>query len=305
MEHIVDTFTNGLNNMKNNTVIFLPFLVYTVLVFLLSSIMGFVLTDYIMAADNPMSLLPAAFAIFFVYLFIISLISCYVSAGTIGMAKEAIATGTTSLKDMVAYGKKYTIRIVFSTILLSIIQSVSVIFWLPLYFAYKNAGYTIEMIIEMFYAVDAPDAFIIFLGTMFFSSMIGLLLTCIYLIFLSFIFYFVSYAIIVDDMPVIAAFKKSFALLRQYPWKVFLFIMLVSFLIIALASIVSIVTMPFSMPPFLFLSVSLYLFLSFIGSLIQTIFSAAIGVAVIVWNTRFYMGITEKELYTEENLLDF
>jgi len=219
------------------------------------------------------------------------------------MAKEAIATGTTSFKDMVAYGKKYTIRIVFSTILLSLIQSVSIIFWLPLYFAYKNAGYTIEMIFEMFYAVEtAPDAFLSFLGAVLFSSMIGLLLTLIYWIFLSFIFYFVSYAIIVDDMPVIAAFKKSFALLRQYPWKVFFFIVLIILLTMALMIILSIVTMPFSMPSSLSPNVSLYLYLSFIGSLIQTIFSAAISVAIIVWNTRFYMGITEN---MEENLLDF
>jgi len=297
MEHIVDTFSNGLKNLKDNTVIFLPLLVYTVFVSLLS-LVGLVPGYYILTADDPMSLLPVAFGLLFVFLFIVILISCYVSAGTIGMAKEAIATGTTSFKDMTAYGKKYTIRIFVSTILLSIIQFVSVIFWIPLYFAYKNAGYTIEMIIEIIdTSVIVSDAFYAFLATMFVSFMIGLLLTFIYLIIVSFIFYFVSYAIVVDDMPVIAAFKKSFALLRQYPGRVIFFILLIVLLTFALSSIVSIISVPLSM----FQNV----FLSLIGSLIQTLFSVAVGVAAIVWTTRFYMDITEKELYTEENLLEF
>ncbi|MCL2550493.1 MAG: hypothetical protein FWE78_06195, partial [Methanimicrococcus sp.] len=171
-----------------------------------------------------------------------------------------------------------------------------------LYFAYKNTGYTFDAIFNAYnqLLLENPEPFISIVSDLavplFVPFMIGLLLTLVYLLIISVGFYFISEAIVVDDMPAIAAFKKSFALLRQYPAKVIIFIVLISLLIIALVSL-------FLMPFMFFLMMGPVFIL--ITTLILSVVSVAADVAAAVWSTRFYMSITEKELYEKENLLDF
>lgn len=306
MEHVIDTFFNGLKNLKNNMILFVPFTVFMGLVLVLSLILGGLLGVFIIDAGDLISSLSTVVVLLFLFMAVIILLSCYVMAGTIGMAKEAIATGMTSFKDMFGYGKKYMVRITGSTILLSIIQLVSIVFWLPFYFAYKNAGDAMSEIVNtlesdpnaLFSIImleNDPDALISIITSLFVPVMIGCLLTFIYLIITSIVFYFVSYAIVVDDMPVIASFKKSFALLKQYPGKVIIFIVLLYLLSSALLSIASSVFTFLSM--FTLVNTSLFIFLYFVGLLFMIAVSIAVSVATIVWETRFYMSVTEKELY--------
>lgn len=147
------------------------------------------------------------------------------TVGTVGMFKEAIAVGTTKLGDVSIYGNKYTLRILASNILLFILEFVSVIFWLPLYFAYKNTGLTIDAVFDAL--LNNPDGFLSLLSLLIIPIVIGLLLTIVYTIILSFVFYFVSYAIVIDDLSVIAAYKKSYTLLKEHPGHVIAFILII------------------------------------------------------------------------------
>ncbi|MCL2863655.1 MAG: hypothetical protein FWE54_06220 [Methanimicrococcus sp.] len=301
MEQIIDTIFKGLQNMKDNTVLFVPYFVFLIFVLALSFIVGIFIGYFWVVGADISSILPAAVVVSFVLLILTILISSYVTAGTIGMAKEAIATGTTTLKDMFKYGRQYTVRVFIATILLLIIQSVCVIFWLPLYSAYKNTGYTFNVIIDAFYQLmmENIDPFITVVSdlavALFVPFMIGSLLTLVYTVIISIVFYFIQEPIVVDDMPVIAAFKKSVALLRQYPVKVIFFIVLIYLLMFALSSLFNMFTMAFSMS----------VILSLIASLLQVVATIAISVAVLVWSTRFYMAINEKEIYGNENLPDY
>ena len=302
MEQITDTIIKGLRNLKDNTVLFVPYLVFFMFTFVLTQILEFFSPFFETFITDMSLLLLTDIAIPLIVAVVTIPVFCYVSAGTFGMAKEAIATGMTSLKDMFKYGRQYTVRFFIATILLFIFQLVCVIFWLPLYFAYKNTGYAFDAIFNAFnqLLLENPEPFFSIVSDLalplFVPFMIGLLLTFVYLIIIWVVFYFISEAIVVDDMPAIAAFKKSFALLKQYPVKVFFFIVLIYLLIVALVSLFVMPIMVFSMlgPAFLIIT-----------TLLLSVVSAATDVAAVVWSTRFYMSITEKELYEKENLLDF
>jgi len=311
MEHIVDTFVNGIKNMYKNKVILLPFLLFTFVSIILSFIWTFI---PLMGIEIDPLVLNIGTAVSSIILFILT---AYVSAGMIGMSKEAISTGKTKFKDLFTYGNKYTIRFIFATIILLILQLVTIVFWSPVIYLFMNSGYTIDLFLDLL--MNNFDALVPFLKTLFVPALFCLLLTSIYLIIIWVLFYFATYAIVIDDMPVIASFKKSYTMVRQHIWKVILFIIMVY------AITAGIIIIAYSIFCFVLFFVILFTALSTVASptlstvgilimliimLVMSIFLlvvlAFVSVAEIVWTTRFYMSVNDHELYTKEkeNLLE-
>ena len=307
MEHIIDTFSNGCKNLFKNPILFAPLLISIVLLLLISSV--WVAVVFILAAGTEIN-----WTIFtvstIVYLLIAVFLSLYVSAGSVGMSKDVISTGKTSFNRLFVYGNKYIVRLFFASIILSILQLVMIIFWLPLIYLCMNSGYTIELFFDLL--INNLDALIPFLTSLILPTLLGLMLTLIYLIVISVLFYFVTYAIVVDDLPVFASFKKSYVMLRQNFWKIIIFIVLVyafTFVITTFISMISSVLQIFLLP-FAIMdpmgSIISYV-IQIIFQIISTVVSILISVLTIVWTTRFYMSLNDHELYVEEakeNLLE-
>ena len=296
MEHIVDTFANGVKNMVKNPILFLPMFIYFLLIFALSIIFGLVIAEPLVTViegegASVITWLLLGF-VSFLLLLIMTIMSSYVSAGTIGMAKESVLTGRTKFKDLFTYGNKFTVRIFFATLLMSFLELVMILFWLPTIYIFINSEYTILSFFETL--LMNPEDLMPLLATLMIPILIGCLLTIVYSIIIYVAFYFVTYALVVDNLSVIASFKKSYALFRQHPFSVLIFILIIYVITSIFSNIVSLISiMPLMMVDPIILNVSLLLLLIiFVATSIYT-------VAITVWATRFYMGITEKELYTK------
>ena len=299
MEHIVDTFVNGIKNITKNPVLFVPYIIFYVILLILSFALGIILAIPTIALieGSEINWMFLGIAIL-LFIFILLILLSHVSAGLIGMSKEAVSTGKTKLKDWFTYGNKYFGRIFFATILTSIIELVVIVFWLPTVYVLINSGYTLTSFIDI---LDTnPDALLPFFTSLIIPILIGCLLTIVYSIIVYVLLYFVEYAIVVDDMAVFASFKKSYAVLRQHFWKVLIFIIaiyVISTVISVIVSMTSYLIMPLGL-----VDEILYLAGSFILSIVQLVIYLLLIVAITVWSTRFYMVITENELHTEEDL---
>jgi hypothetical protein len=309
MENVIDTFTHGLKNMTKNPILFAPMFLYLVANFVLSFVFTAVLVIIILFAVGTESngvLLGAVGISIFIYTLIYTVLISYFSAGTIGMSKNIISTGQTKFNDMFTYGNKYTIRVIIATFISAILQLISIVFWIPVVYACLTSGYTIESFFDLF--INNFDELMLFLTSLLLPALIGFLLTFIYLIIISVLFYFVKYAIIVDDIPVIASFKKSYVLVRQHFWKVIGFIIILCIIMIVVMSVLYGIYFLIALISFSFVDdPTMSLFFSMIQLIYQFIMSLlllCLSVAGFVWITRFYMVISGQELYTEENLIE-
>ena len=211
---IIDTFMDGMGDLFKNPILFVPWAIY----FLISLMFYFVIEVArltVFASADFSELLLYYFIMQSAFTVVFLILACYVAAGAVGMSKEAIVAGKTKFSDMTKYGKKFTLRLILASIVLLIFYLVTVIFWAPAVYVFMNLGVTFE---------DLSSSNI---SAMVTPILLGALLTFIYSLILTFLFYFVVYAIVVDDMPVIKAYKKSCSLLKQNFLKVFVFIVLI------------------------------------------------------------------------------
>jgi len=304
MENIIDTFTNGFKNMTKNPILFVP----TLLLFLLAFVSAFIILIPVViilviafsSSDPDPLVYILILAGFLILLVLLLLVSSFFSAGQIGMSREVISLGKTSMSSFFSDGKKYTIRVFLSTIILMLLNAVTIAFWIPLYSAFVKTGILIDQVFESYFELVMGNSgpFMELINMFLIPILIGFLLTFIYSWVLTFLFYFVSYAIVIDDLSVIAAFKKSVTLLQNHPGKVIVFILIISilgFLISIISNAVSLLS-----------SLNIYLsLLSLIISLFIFIVTLIFGIVSVVWEARFYMASTEKEMYVEEWNADF
>ena len=158
-----------------------------------------------------------------------------------------------------------------------------------------NLGVTFEGLLDSM--LTDPEAFSSVISAMVATILLGALLTFIYSLILTFLFYFVTYAIVVDDMSVIKAYKKSCSLLKQNFLKVFVFIVLILVSSVIWYVVSIIITIPFSfiaiMIAFAFmLNPWVMLFSNLIVSVISSIVYLIFIAVVVMWSTRFYMSVT-------------
>lgn len=76
MEHIVDTFANGLKNMRQNTVLFAPFFIFFIAVFVLTLALIAGLMIVLTVLADSASLIPAFAVVLLIYVIVLILFSC-------------------------------------------------------------------------------------------------------------------------------------------------------------------------------------------------------------------------------------
>ena len=217
------------------------------------------------------------------------------------MSKEAASTGKTAMGHFMFYGNRYFGRMFVANIILTLILSVALIFWIPAFYVIYNSGLIVDGFINDY-------IFASLLSLAILPIMIGSILTIIYVIIMYVLFFFVNYNIIVDDISAIDSFKKSLSLLKAKTSQVILFIVVLYVVSMLLSSIMSV----FSIPMFVLIFYGLVadsITFTVIGYalyvILMIIFSIILEIFTVVWITRFYMAITEKPLYVKEKLTNY
>lgn len=283
-ENAFFTIINGLKHLKKHPVLFVPGIAYYAISVFLGIIFGF-----FAILDFKESLGFDVFALIsIVFVILVTILSAFTTAGSIGMAKEVVESGRTDYNHLIAYGKKYTFRLIWATFFITMIHLVSAIFWAPVLRILGSSEYTSEYVINAF--KTDPSLLLPMFETLAAPVLIALLASSVYLLLVSFMFYFVSYIIVIDDMKVFKSYRTSFKLLRKRPIRVSSFVFLVT-IIEMLITFVSV----------LLLSILNYLGLSFYsGFFIHLIISLFLTAAMNIWVTRFYMSLTNKPMASTE-----
>ena len=286
-------FSGGWENIKENPILFVP----NALVYLISLAITFViqwffirqfsidfelLTDYNELEAFLMNLTPEVIFPFILIVLLLllfsSLLSYYLQAGLIGMSHDAAKTGKTKVSSLFSYGNKYFIRIFFASILRMFLL------FFPLAVIYAILFLSIILLATSLAVV----AIILFLLTL-----LLFLLYFLYLIVVAIYTYFISYAIVIDDTPVIESFRKSKALFNQNKSDVIVFFGI----LIAIFIVLSIISFVFS----------LYMTLPVIGLVLSYIIriftSVVLATFVVVWGTQMYLALTENR-YCEEQIIE-
>ena len=296
MESITDVFSNGLKSIKNNTILFVPMIILITISIIGSLVLGF--SSALLESLGNIWIIVLAYLCFIAFVF---LIGAFVTAGQIGMAKEVASTGKTVWDHFMSYGKRFFGRVFAANIILTLIQSVALIFWIPAFYVIYNSGLIVDGFINDY-------IFASLLSLAILPIMIGSILTIIYVIIMYVLFFFVNYNIIVDDISAIDSFKKSLSLLKAKTSQVILFIVVLYVVSMLLSSIMSV----FSIPMFVLIFYGLVadsITFTVIGYalyvILMIIFSIILEIFTVVWITRFYMAITEKPLYVKEKLTNY
>ena len=296
MEGITDVLSNGLKSIKNNTVLFVPTIILISISIIGSLVLGFS-PLFLGSLENIwiITLVSLCFAVF------VFLIGIFATAGQIGMAKEVASTGKTAWNHFMSYGKRFFGRVFAANIILMLIQSVALIFWIPTFYVIYNSGLINDGFIDDYAIVSLLSLAIL-------PIMIGLILTIIYLIIVYVLFFFVNYNIVVDNISAIDSFKKSISLLKAKTSQVLLFIVVLYIVSMLIGSIMYVLSIPMIVLifygmvadsiAFTVIGYALYVILMIILSII-------IEILTVVWVTRFYMAITEKTLYVKEKLTNY
>lgn len=278
-ENAVVTIVNGLKHLIKHPSLFVPDIVYyAVFIFLAVFLAFFDLFKFM----EIMQLKSITIISLLIILFII-LLTSFIEAGSIGMAKEVVSTGQTSYKHLFSYGKKYTLRLVFAIFFIVILRSVSAVFWTPVLKSLGSSEYGTDYVINAL--TNDPSLLIPMMTDLAAPVFFATLGTSLYLMLISFMFYFVAYIIIIDDMSVFKSYRMSFRLLRKRPIRIVSFVFLVT-LIELLATAVSVL----SSAVLSYSGFSLYS-----GVFIHLVISILLAAAMNVWTARFYMILTDKE----------
>ncbi|WNY23027.1 hypothetical protein MmiHf6_03230 [Methanimicrococcus hongohii] len=276
-ENAFITIVNGLRILKKHPVLFVPSVIYYFATIVLGVSFILLLLDFEKFGFGTLLYVLIGFLvlIFFIYSF--------VNAGSIGMAKEAVESGSTNFKYLFSYGKKYSFRLMAATIFIMLIRSVSAIFWKPVLNKFGGLEYDADYVIDALN--NDPSLLLPMFETLAVPVLIAVFASAIYLILVSFMFFFVSYIIVIDDLSVFKSYRKSFKLLRTRPIRIISFI----FLITVIQSLTTFISILFTA------ALNYFGFPSFIGLAVHLILLIFTAAALNIWVTRFYIILTKKE----------
>ncbi|MDV0447081.1 hypothetical protein MsAg5_09550 [Methanosarcinaceae archaeon Ag5] len=290
-ESLQETLTRGFSDFKRNMMpLTMPPLLMMIAIFILSLVFGGVLAYFLVADFGAGSGTVtynywAYLIVMVVFVLVILLVSGYFMAGITGLSKEAVTNGTTKWGNMWGYGKKYFVRVTLATIISTILSLLAIVFYLPLIYELYKAG-TDPMLV-----LGTPAAMMQLLDDVTIYYYAGMILSTIYYILLSFVIYFVVYAIVIDDMKTIAGFKKSFQLLKENTIQVMWFVLAVTIISMLVVMVISLI---------------LYLFvwlLGIIGLYIAEVIAFIIVIFLValttVWSARAYYVLEKRPVYID------
>ncbi len=207
-------------------------------------------------------------AVLIIFVLVAALVNAFFTAGAIGMAREATARRTTTLKAMWAAGKDNYLSLFFAHILTGIIAVVGfVILSLPF----------LSVVMEGIQG-GAPQ-----MGSM----IIWIVLLVIYGLLISLALALVPYALVVDGLGPVAAIKAGVRFFRSNVMDVFL----VWLIVLAISMALGVGGTVFSG----------YELAAAIWSVLQAVISIAVLAPLsAVWWVRLYMSRTGKDLMEEK-----
>jgi len=192
-------------------------------------------------------------------------IMSFFTAGAIGMAKEAILTGSTNFSHMMTYGKKKFLSYFGASIIVGLIMFVGFLFTLPgLINLFAN--------IESLSSTPTSQEALAIMGPL----IMGGLLMVIYVIPMSIILALVPYAVVLDDLKAIDGFFKGVRVFWHYN-KINVFLL---WLIVLIVSII----------------LGLFGMIPYAGGIIVFIISFfVVAPLTTIWWTKLYLTITKKD----------
>lgn len=272
-ESIEDLIKNGYVNWRRNLILGVPFLLNSVLslfTIILASII--VIAVYSLRPEilQDTSGIPVLLGITLLTAILLILIHAFFISGAVGMSRMIIGTGTTSLDDMLDYGKRNFISLSLAyTVVISLIILASILLALPavaaFYMGILNIGLSL--------------------------SLLGVTVYLIFIVLLSFILIPLPVAVVINNLGMINGLITSYNFFMVNKLKIF-FIWTVIFAINGwLYLIFSVIISPFHWLAFISDSVHavviLVLFLIYFILLRLTLAPLS-----MVWWTRLYIDRT-------------
>jgi hypothetical protein len=205
----------------------------------------------------------AAVAVIISIVFI--LMSIFVQSGSLGMVRDYIKQGKMALNKFAEYGAKYYLRLFGLGLLIVLIIAVIGLIAALIVFATAPLNNTVVTVIAAIIAIGI--------------GVIGVYY--ILLLMLS------PYAIVCDEMGVIASMKKSLAMVRKAFWKVLLLLVLLILISMGLGFIIGLLTG--------FASVALPVVAGrILTGIVSSIFNGYLGIVMMASFTAFYLTVVEK-----------
>jgi hypothetical protein len=207
---------------------------------------------------------------FFLFLMFVQ---SYFTAGAIGMAKKSLETGDTVLSDMLVSGSKNAFRLFMTTLLLTLILFVGIVFLVPGAISIGNLTKILEN----------PNSI---QGTAVLA--VGIILWTTYLIIINLVFSLSIYALVIEELGPLEALSAGFRFFMNNKLDVFIIWMIYTGLTLLNASVSefagsgSILIAASSLVPILILK----------------------PLATVLW-TRLYLTKKGKELYDPSYLLSY
>ncbi len=207
---------------------------------------------------------------FFLFLMFVQ---SYFTAGAIGMAKKSLETGDTVLSDMLVSGSKNAFRLFMTTLLLTLILFVGIVFLVPGALSIGNLTKILEN----------PNSI---QGTAVLA--VGIILWTTYLIIINLVFSLSTYALVIEELGPLEALSAGFRFFMNNKldvfviWMIYTGLTLLNAFVSEFAGSGSILIAASSLVPILILK----------------------PLATVLW-TRIYLTKKGKELYDPSYLLSY
>ncbi|WMW24896.1 hypothetical protein RE474_12550 [Methanolobus sediminis] len=268
------------------SIMFFMFAVFLFTIMFIAPEMSDTIDPANMAQNELLDLLHSVFyenmlyiAVFSVFMFLIYMvIDSFITAGAIGMAKEALEKGHTKIGTMFTTGKRNYLNLFFVNVLILLLILAGMIFLVP----------GILSIDDINILLSNPDMAVASASLL----VLGVIVWGFYILFISFLLFLVNYVLVVDELDPITAIETGVSLVLSNKLAsigIWLFIMGILFVLEFIGQITSYVDI-----------------IAQLWSLIDLLLSTiVIQPLVAVWLTRFYLDRTERKLYSfEDYLLD-
>nr|WP_321498493.1 hypothetical protein [uncultured Methanolobus sp.] len=299
VEDIGTIVRKGFGTWTGNLNLCMPFILKMVasIVFFMFAIMLFTILFVVpamsntidtasMTQDEMLDLMSSVFyenmlviTVFFIFMFLIYMvIDSFITAGAIGMAKEALERGHTNVNTMFIIGKRNYLNLFFVNILMILLIVAGVIFLVP----------GILSIGDINILLSNPDM----AASSVLLLLLGSVIWAFYILVISLLLFLVNYVLVADELDPITAIETGVSLVLSNKLAsigIWLFIMGIFLLLELVGQITSYVDI-----------------IAQLWSLIDLLLSTImIQPLVAVWLTRFYLDRTGRKLYSfEDYLLD-
>ena len=274
MENAFVIAANGLKHLKSNPILLVPGFTYyfiaVVLSFLFKNFIDLKITSSITMAG--------------LFLLLTTVLSYFTTAGLIGGAKEVVTSGRTVFSDLLFYGRKYCFKLIVAAVFIWALRSLSALFWTPVLRLFLNSEYTAAFVADAL--MTDPMLLLPLFDLLGPAALLSLFLSSAYFIVVSFLFYFVSFIIVIDETSVFKSYRKSFSLLRKHPIQIVSFVLLMTLLRVLFILVIIIMT------AFLIY----FQFLSIFSTLLQILISVLFAACMNIWITRFYIVLTKQKM---------